>query len=52
MLARMFGTSADGVHDHLTDFSRPVTGASYFAPSQNALQEVAAGARTGRPGRH
>ena len=26
MLARMFGTSSDGVHDRLTDFSRPVSG--------------------------
>ena len=23
MLARMFGTSGDGLHDHLTDFTRP-----------------------------
>jgi putative iron-dependent peroxidase len=37
MLARMFGTSGDGVHDRLTDFSRPVSGACYFAPSRNAL---------------
>ncbi len=41
MLARMFGTAADGVRDHLTDFSRPVTGAYYFAPSLNALNELA-----------
>jgi putative iron-dependent peroxidase len=31
MLARMFGL-ADGQRDRLTDFSRPVTGALYFAP--------------------
>jgi hypothetical protein len=31
MLARMFGL-ADGQRDRLTDFSRPVTGAFYFAP--------------------
>jgi len=31
MLARMFGL-ADGTRDRLTDFSRPVTGALYFAP--------------------
>jgi porphyrinogen peroxidase len=37
MLARMFGTAADGLHDHLTDFSRPVSGAYYFAPSLEAL---------------
>ena len=41
MLARMFGTSGDGVHDRLTDFSRPVSGAYYFAPSLNALNELA-----------
>ena len=37
MLARMFGTAGDGIHDHLTDFSRPVSGAYYFAPSLEAL---------------
>jgi porphyrinogen peroxidase len=31
MLARIFGL-ADGQRDRLTDFSRPVTGAFYFAP--------------------
>jgi len=31
MLGRMFGL-ADGQRDRLTDFSRPVTGAVYFAP--------------------
>jgi len=40
MLARMFGTSSDGVRDRLTDFSRPVGGAYYFAPSLNALNEL------------
>ena len=41
MLARMFGTDADGVHDHLMDFSRPVTGSFYFAPSLSTLAELA-----------
>jgi putative iron-dependent peroxidase len=41
MLAHMFGTAPDGLRDHLTDFSRPVTGAYYFAPSLNALNELA-----------
>jgi putative iron-dependent peroxidase len=41
MLARMFGTAGDGVRDRLTDFSRPVSGAYYFAPSLNALNELA-----------
>jgi porphyrinogen peroxidase len=41
MLARMLGTTRDGLHDRLTDFSRPVSGAYYFAPSLNALNEIA-----------
>jgi putative iron-dependent peroxidase len=40
MLARMFGTSGDGLHDHLTDFSRPVSGAYYFAPSLDAFDTL------------
>jgi porphyrinogen peroxidase len=41
MLARMFGLSGDGVRDRLLDFSRPVSGAYYFAPSLNALNALA-----------
>jgi putative iron-dependent peroxidase len=41
MLARMFGASKDGVHDRLTDFSRPTSGAYYFAPSLAALDALA-----------
>jgi porphyrinogen peroxidase len=41
LLERMFGKTDDGVRDRLTDFSRPVSGAFYFAPSQNALAEAA-----------
>ena len=41
MLAHMFGTAGDGVRDRLTDFSRPASGAYYFAPSLNALNELA-----------
>ena len=37
MLARMFGQSEDGIVDRLTDFSRPVSGAYYYAPSRRAL---------------
>jgi putative iron-dependent peroxidase len=37
MLARMFGTAGDGVHDHLTDFTKPVSGSYYFAPSLEAI---------------
>jgi putative iron-dependent peroxidase len=40
LLSRMFGTSGDGVRDRLTEFSHPVSGACYFAPSLNALAEV------------
>ena len=41
MLSRMFGTDPDRIHDHLIDFSRPVTGAFYFAPSLSGLVELA-----------
>jgi len=41
MLARMFGNDPDGLRNRLTDFSRPVSGAYYFAPSLNALNELA-----------
>jgi putative iron-dependent peroxidase len=40
MLARMFCTSGDPQQDHLTDFSRPVSGSYYFAPSFEALAAV------------
>ncbi len=40
MLARMFDTTRDGVHDRLTDFTTPVSGSFYFAPSLEALAEV------------
>jgi putative iron-dependent peroxidase len=43
MLARMFGTSGDGLHDRLTDFSRPVTGSFWFVPS---LADLAAALAT------
>ena len=43
MLARMFGTSGDGVHDRLTDFSTPVSGSFYFAPSLDALEGILPG---------
>lgn len=39
MLNRMFGTE-DNVHDRLTDFSTPISGAFYFAPSLNALRAL------------
>jgi putative iron-dependent peroxidase len=40
MLANMFGTSGDGLHDRLTDFTKPVSGACYFAPSLDALEGI------------
>jgi len=40
MLARMFGVGGDGQHDRLMDFSRPVSGAFYFAPSLTLLAEL------------
>ena len=39
LLSRMFGAGG-GVRDRLTDFSHPVTGAYYFAPSQNDLNDL------------
>ena len=36
MLRRMFGAD-DGVRDRLTEFTTPVTGALYFAPSVEDL---------------
>jgi putative iron-dependent peroxidase len=47
MLARMFGTAGDGLHDRLTDFTRPVSGAYYFAPSLTVLNQLAAEDRLG-----
>ncbi len=43
MLARMFGTTGDGLHDHLTDFTHPVSGSYYFAPSLDALDGLLPG---------
>ncbi len=40
MLARMFGASGDGIHDRLVDFTTPVSGAFYFAPSLDALDGI------------
>ncbi len=40
MLESMFGTSGDGLSDRLLNFVTPVTGAYFFAPSQQLLDEV------------
>jgi porphyrinogen peroxidase len=37
MLARMYGTSGDTLHDRLTEFTHPVSCAYYFAPPLEAL---------------
>ncbi len=41
MLANMFGTGGDGQRDHLTDYSKAVSGAYYFAPSLTAWRSCA-----------
>jgi putative iron-dependent peroxidase len=41
MLARMFGMD-DGQHDRIMEFSRPVSGAYYYAPSLNMLADLPA----------
>lgn len=40
MLARMFGASGDGGHDHLTDFTHPVSGSFWFVPSLGDLLDA------------
>jgi putative iron-dependent peroxidase len=40
MMRRMFGQADDGLHDRLTEFSRPVSGSSYFVPSLEDLGEA------------
>jgi putative iron-dependent peroxidase len=39
-LDRMFGLSEDGLVDRLTEFSTPVSGSYFFAPSPQALQRM------------
>lgn len=43
MLSRMLGTSGDGLHDRLMEFSRAVSGASFFAPSLRVLRALPGG---------
>ncbi|MBW2230845.1 MAG: Dyp-type peroxidase [Deltaproteobacteria bacterium] len=42
LLGRMFGLWEDGVRDRLMDYTRPVTGSYWFAPSQLDLDSVVA----------
>jgi putative iron-dependent peroxidase len=41
MLQRMFVADAEGTYDRLLDFSHPVSGVHFFAPSQDALEALA-----------
>ena len=41
MLARVFGTSDDKMHDHLMDYTVAVTGAMLFTPSKEILSLLA-----------
>lgn len=41
MLSRMMGAAGDGVHDRLMEFTRAVSGATFFAPSLRTLRELA-----------
>ncbi len=40
MLARMMGTTGDGLHDRLMEFSRAVTGAIFFVPSIETVSSL------------
>jgi len=40
MLRRMLGASGDGHHDHLMGYTRAVSGAHFFAPSQRTLRSL------------
>ena len=46
MLSRMMGATGDGLHDHLLDYTRAVSGATFFAPSLEVLKSP--GSRSGR----
>ena len=43
MLTAMYGTADDGLHDRLMDFTTPLSGAFYFAPSLDALDGILPG---------
>jgi len=40
MLSRIMGTAGDGLHGRLMEFTRAVSGASFFAPSLDMLQAL------------
>lgn len=41
MLRRMYVADEDGVYDRLVDFTTPVTGTNFFAPSLDVLESLA-----------
>ncbi|MGB0722079.1 MAG: Dyp-type peroxidase [Gammaproteobacteria bacterium] len=41
MLDRMFNLAGDGVHDNLMDYTQAMTGAYYFVPSLDQLENLA-----------
>ena len=41
MLSRILGTAGDGMHDRLMEFTTPVSGATFFAPSLTVLKSLA-----------
>jgi putative iron-dependent peroxidase len=45
MLRRMMGAAGDGLHDHLMDYTRAVSGATFFAPSLAVLKALGSAAR-------
>jgi putative iron-dependent peroxidase len=42
MLRRMLGAAGDGQHDRLMEFTRAVSGATFFAPSLRLLRSLGA----------
>lgn len=40
MLARMMGTTGDGLHDRLMEFSRAFTGATFFVPTLETVSSL------------
>jgi deferrochelatase/peroxidase EfeB len=40
MLRQMMGASDDGLHDRLMEFTRAVSGATFFAPSLAGLRSL------------
>lgn len=40
ILESMFGSSKDGLRDHLLTFTRPLSGSFYFAPNVQALRHI------------